>query len=35
LLNETAKRPLVTMAVGPVATIIVGIIANILAVMGL
>lgn len=30
LLNRTAKRPLVEMAIGPVATIIVGIIANII-----
>ncbi|SKC81748.1 YhfT family protein [Maledivibacter halophilus] len=35
LLNETAKRPLVKMAVGPIAAILVGIIVNILALIGL
>ena len=35
LLNRTSKRPLVEMAIGPVATIIVGIVANILSIVGL
>ena len=35
LLNEIAGRPIVRMAVGPVAAILVGILANILAVFGL
>ncbi|KAE9528294.1 YhfT family protein [Testudinibacter aquarius] len=35
LLNRTSKRPLVEMAIGPVATIIVGITANILMLIGL
>ncbi|TCO56299.1 YhfT family protein [Caldanaerobacter subterraneus] len=35
LLNEVAGRPIVRMAVGPVAAILVGILANILAVFGL
>jgi len=35
LLNEIAGRPIVRMAVGPIAAILVGILANILAVFGL
>ncbi|MBE2896034.1 hypothetical protein HPC38_03990 [Pasteurellaceae bacterium HPA106] len=35
LLNRTSKRPLVEMAIGPIATIVVGIVANILALVGL
>jgi len=35
LLNEAAGRPIVRMAVGPVGAIIVGILVNILAVVGL
>ncbi|TNH05774.1 hypothetical protein FHQ27_08490 [Testudinibacter sp. TR-2022] len=35
LLNRTSKRPLVEMAIGPIATIIVGIAANILSLVGL
>ena len=35
LLNRTSKRPLVEMAIGPVATIIVGLVANILSIVGL
>ncbi|MGV6989844.1 YhfT family protein [Testudinibacter sp. P80/BLE/0925] len=35
LLNRTSKRPLVEMAIGPVATIIVGIVANVLSLVGL
>ena len=35
LLNRTSKRPLVEMPIGPVATIIVGIVANILSIVGL
>lgn len=35
LFNETAKRPMVKMAVGPVAAIFVGILVNVLAVVGL
>lgn len=35
LLNETAEKPLVRMAVGPIGVIIVGILINILAVVGL
>ncbi|MGR3807006.1 Protein of unknown function [Pasteurella testudinis DSM 23072] len=35
LLNRTSKRPLVEMAIGPIATIIVGIVANILALVGM
>ncbi|WP_192878407.1 YhfT family protein [Limnobaculum parvum] len=35
LLNKTSKRPLVEMAIGPIATILVGILANIIYIMGL
>jgi len=35
LLNETAKKPMVKIAVGPVGAIAVGVIVNILAVIGL
>ncbi|BET95172.1 YhfT family protein [Xenorhabdus taiwanensis] len=35
LLNRTSKRPLVEMAIGPIATIIVGILANLLFVLGI
>lgn len=35
LLNRTSKRPLVEMAIGPVATIIVGIVANLFTLIGL
>ena len=35
LLNEAAGRPVVRMAIGPVGAILVGIIVNILAVIGL
>ncbi len=35
LLNQTAKKPLVNMAVGPVAAILLGIIVNILYILGL
>lgn len=35
LLNRTSKRPLVEMAIGPIATIIVGIVANVLYFVGL
>lgn len=35
LLNQTSKKPLVSMAVGPVAAILVGILINILYVLGL
>ena len=35
LLNETAKKPMVKMAVGPVAAIFVGILINVLALIGL
>lgn len=35
LLNRTSKRPLVEMAIGPIATILVGIVANILVLVGL
>lgn len=35
LLNRTSKRPLVEMAIGPIATIVVGILANIIHLVGL
>jgi hypothetical protein len=35
IMNEYFKRPLVRMAVGPIATIIVGVVVNVLAVLGL
>ncbi|TNV20362.1 hypothetical protein FH968_10170 [Buttiauxella sp. B2] len=35
LLNRTSKRPLVEMAIGPIATIIVGILANVINLVGL
>ncbi|WMV72612.1 YhfT family protein [Xenorhabdus griffiniae] len=35
LLNRTSKRPLVEMAIGPIATIIVGILANLLFLLGI
>lgn len=35
LLNRTSKRPLVEMAIGPIATIMVGILANIIHLVGL
>lgn len=35
LLNRTSKRPLVEMAIGPIATIIVGILANIIQIVGI
>ncbi|KEY56921.1 YhfT family protein [Serratia sp. DD3] len=35
LLNRTSKRPLVEMAIGPIATIIVGILANVIHIVGL
>ncbi|EQC00205.1 YhfT family protein [Photorhabdus temperata] len=35
LLNRTSKRPLVEMAIGPIATIIVGILANIIHLIGI
>ena len=35
LLNKTAKKPLVDMAVGPIATILFGILLNILYLFGL
>ncbi|MGL5335043.1 MAG: YhfT family protein [Enterovibrio sp.] len=35
LLNRTSKRPLVEMAIGPIATIMVGILANLLVLIGL
>lgn len=35
LLNRTSKRPLVEMAIGPIATLVVGILANILYLFGL
>jgi hypothetical protein len=35
LLNRTSKRPLVEMAIGPIATIIVGILANIIQMVGI
>lgn len=35
LLNRTSKRPLVEMAIGPIATIMVGILANIIQIVGI
>ncbi|WFQ81527.1 YhfT family protein [Xenorhabdus sp. SF857] len=35
LLNRTSKRPLVEMAIGPIATIMVGILANVLFLLGI
>jgi hypothetical protein len=35
LLNRTSKRPLVEMAIGPIATIVVGILANIIQIVGI
>ncbi|CDL85016.1 YhfT family protein [Xenorhabdus szentirmaii] len=35
LLNRTSKRPLVEMAIGPIATIVVGILANLLFLLGI
>jgi cell division protein FtsW (lipid II flippase) len=35
ILNQTAKRPMVTMAVGPMGAIFVGVLINVLYVLGL